>query len=146
MEANKTDLKFDYEGALRLARQLYGLAGAVGQAATKRQGLADTARKDFIGEYANQFGSRMTVEQANFQSVARGLRDDAMAVATMWKQAMDEENRRLYARHVDDVKSHRSVLESIGDWFTGFHYPPAPAAVALPQPPSFAPTATLVHY
>ena len=146
MEGNKTDLKFDYQGALALARQLNALADEVTRAATKRQQLANTAKEDFIGAYADQFASRMTVEQANFKAVAQGLRNDAMAVATMWKQAMDEENRRLYARHVDDVKSHRSVLESIGDWFTGFHYPPAPAAVAVPQPPAFAPTATLVHY
>ena len=146
MEGNKTDLKFDYTGALALARQLNSLADAVAAAATKRQGLADTAKKDFIGAYADQFGSRMTVEQTNFKAVVKGLRADAMDLATMWKNAMDEENRRLYGRHVDDVKSHRSVLQDIGDWFTGFHYPPAPAAVPVPQPPAFKPTAELVHY
>jgi len=45
-----------------------------------------------------------------------------------------------------DIKNNRSVLDSIGDWFTGFHYPPEPAPVALPQPPAFTPTAQLVHY
>jgi hypothetical protein len=69
-----------------------------------------------------------------------------MDLATMWKHAMEEENRRLYARHVDDMKNNRSVLDTIGDWFTGFHYPPEPAAVPLPQPPAFTPTAQLVHY
>jgi len=142
MEGNKTDLRFDYQGALNLARQLNTLADQVTSAATKRQTLADTAKKDFIGAYADQFASRMTVEQTNFRAVAKGLRNDAM----MWKNAMDEENRRLYGRHVDDVKNHRSLLDSIGDWFTGFHYPPAPAAVPVPQPPAFKPTAELVHY
>jgi hypothetical protein len=144
MEGNKTDLKFDYQGALALARQLSAMADEVTHAATKRQQLADTAKKDFIG--ANQFASRMTVEQANFKAVAQGLRNDATDLARMWKNAMEEENRRLYGRHVDDVKSHRSVLQDIGDWFTGFHYPPAPAAVPVPQPPAFKPTAELVHY
>ena len=146
MEGNKTDLKFDYQGALALARQLDALADEVTRAATKRQQLADTAKKDFIGAYADQFASRMTVEQTNFKAVAKGLRNDSMDLARMWKNAMDEENRRLYGRHVDDVKNHRSVLDSIGDWFTGFHYPPAPAAVPVPQPPAFTPTAELVHY
>ena len=136
MEGNKTDLTFDYQGCLNLARQLNAMADEVTGAATKREQLATTAKKDFIGAYADQFTSRMTVEQTNFKAVAQGLRNDAM----------DEENRRLYGRHVDDVKSHRSVLQDIGDWFTGFHYPPAPAAVPVPQPPAFKPTAELVHY
>jgi len=146
MEGNKTDLKFDYQGCLNLARQLNAMADEVTGAATKREQLANTAKKDFIGAYADQFTSRMTVEQTNFKAVAKGLRNDATDLARMWKNAMDEENRRLYGRHVDDVKSHRSVLQDIGDWFTGFHYPPAPAAVPVPQPPAFKPTAELVHY
>ena len=83
MEGNKTDLKFDYQGALNLARQLNTLADQVTSAATKRQTLADTAKKDFIGAYADQFASRMTVEQTNFRAVAKGLRNDAMDVARM---------------------------------------------------------------
>ena len=146
MEGNKTDLVFDYQAALNLARQLNNLAVQLAQAGTTRQGLADVAKKDFIGAFADQFGSRVTVEQANFRAVVQGLRNDAMALAMMWKKAMEEENRRLYGRHVDDMKNHRSVLESIGDWFTGFDYPPEPAPVPLPQPPAFTPTAELVHY
>ena len=146
MQADKTDLKFDYEGALNLARQLNNLADQLAQAGTTRQGLSDVALKDFIGAYADQFRSRVSVEQANFKAVVQGLRNDAMDLATMWKHAMEEENRRLYARHVDDMKNNRSVLDTIGDWFTGFHYPPEPAPVPLPQPPAFTPTAQLVHY
>ena len=146
MQGNQTDLKFDYQGALNLARQLNNLADQVAQAATTRQGLADVAKKDFIGAFADQFNSRVTVEQASIRSVVQGLRSDAMDLAQMWKLAMEEENRRLYARHVDDMKNHRSVLESIGDWLTGFDYPPAPPAVPVPQPPAFTPTAELVHY
>jgi len=136
-----------YQDAIEEVRNRQGiLAQRRSELEITRQQLADTARKDFIGAYADQFASRMTVEQTNFKAVAQGLRNDAMDVARMWKNAMDEENRRLYGRHVDDVKNHRSVLDSIGDWFTGFHYPPAPAAVPVPQPPAFMSTAELVHY
>ena len=146
MRANTADVVFDYQGALSLARQLWALADEVTHTAGSRRDLGDHARVDFTGRYGDELVSRLSAEAANLAQAANGLRDDAMAVAQMWKDAMDEENRRIYARHVDDIKGHRSVLESIGDFFTGFHYPPEPQPVPVPHPPVFAPTAELVHY
>ena len=146
MRANATDLVFDYDGALDLARRLWALADEVTGVARQRGELALVAATNFVGAYGDQFHSRMSVEATNMTSVTQGLRADAMAVARMWKAAMEEENRRIYARHVDDMKQHRGVLEAIGDFFTGFHYPPEPDPVPLPQPPGFAPTAEHVRY
>jgi phosphoglycolate phosphatase-like HAD superfamily hydrolase len=146
MKGNPRDVVFDYDGALNLARRLWALADEVTGAARRRGELALVAATNFAGAYGDQFSSRMSVEATNMTNVTQGLRADAMAVAGMWKAAMEEENRRIYARHVDDLKSHRSVLEQIGDFFTGFHYPSEPDPVPLPQPPGFAPTAEHVHY
>jgi hypothetical protein len=146
MKASAANVVFDYSGALDLARRLWALADEVMHVAGQRQALAGAAKTNFIGVYGDQFSSRMEVEETNLTSVAQGLRDDAMAVAGMWKAAMEEENRRRYAHHVEDVKRHRNLLQSIGDFFTGFHYPPEPEPVPLPQPPGFAPTAEHVRY
>lgn len=138
---------FDFDGALALARQLYALAGSVAAAGARRQALAQTAQRSFRGAFADQFGARMAVELDNFSSVAAGLRQDSEDLAQMWAQAMDNKNRVAYAHHVDALKAKRSELDQIGDWLTGgFHYPPEPAGVCVPQPPSFAPTATPVRY
>jgi len=146
MKANTADVVFDYQGALSLARQLWALADEVTHTAGTRRDLGDQARINFTGNYGDELVSRLSVEATNLTQVANGLRDDATAVAQMWKEAMDEENRRIYGRHVDDMKNHRSVLDSIGDFFAGFHYPPEPQPVPLPHPPAFAPTAECVRY
>jgi len=146
MKGNTADVVFDYQGALSLARRLWALADEVTHVAGQRRELADSAKTNFMGAYGDQFSSRIGVEGTNLTNVAQGLRNDAMAAARMWKAAMEEENRRLYARHVDEMKSHRSVLQSIGDFFTGFDYPPEPEPVPLPRPPGFASTVEHVHY
>jgi len=146
MRANTADVVFDYQGALSLARQLWALADEVTHTAGSRRDLGDHARVDFTGRYGDELVSRLSAEAANLAQAANGLRDDAMAVAQMWKDAMDEENRRIYARHVDDIKDHHSFLESVGGFLTGFHYPPEPQPVPLPHPPVFAPTAEFARY
>jgi hypothetical protein len=146
MRGNQADVVFDYEGALSLARRVYSLAVEVANVAQVRGDLAGSAAVGFSGVCAQQFFARTSVEAATCDRFSKGLQMDAMAVAQMWKAAMEEENRRLYARHVDQVKSRRSTLQEIGDALFGFHYPPEPGPVPLPQPPTFAPTAELVRY
>lgn len=141
MKADR-DATFDFDGALALARRLYALADSVASAGARRRELAGVAQRSFRGPHADQFARRMSREQDGFSSVPAGLRCDAEDLAQMWAQAMDNRNRVAYARHVDALKARRSEITRIGDWLTGgFHYPPEPAPVAVPQPPGFAPTA-----
>jgi hypothetical protein len=146
MQANTADVHFDYEGALALARQLYSLADELAGVAQRRQELTEWAKQDFSGACADQFRQRMQDESAESSKVVNGLRADAECCARLWKSAMDEENRRLYARHVDRLKAQRNVLEKVEDFFVGFQYPPEPEPVPQPQPPGFAPTAHFVKY
>lgn len=146
MKAGK-DAGFDFDAALAMARRLYALAGSLTAATARRQALAQAAQRSFAGAYAEQFAARMHLEQDNATSVAAGLRQDAEDLAQMWAKAMDNRNRLAYAHHVDALKAQRDEVQQIRDWLTGgFHYPPEPASVCVPQPPGFAPTAAPVRY
>jgi hypothetical protein len=144
LKANPATVDFDYDGALSLARQFWSLADLVDQTSSSRQGLAAGAKVGFSGQYAGQFTQRMTVEAANAASVSQALRDAATQCAEVWAGARNEESRRRYAHHVDELKAHRSVVQTIWDGAFGFPFPPPPDPVTLPQPPAFAPTTELV--
>lgn len=146
MRGSSADVAFDFDGALELARLLWGLAEEVEKVDGLRRSLAASAGVDFTGVYAREFAGRMADETSACSRTARGLRDDATACARLWKDAMDEQNRRLYGRHVDDMKANRSIGAKIGDLFTGFEYPPEPDPVALPVPPRFLATGDFVRY
>jgi hypothetical protein len=147
VRGNQSDVQFDYAGALRLARRLWALADHVDQTMRSRQDLVAAARKDFTGTYSDQFAQRADEEVAGGPGVAQGLRRDAQVCAAVWKQAMDEENRHRYARHVDHLKKQRSVLETLWDDAFGYRgFPPDPDPVPLPQPPLFLPTADFLTY
>jgi len=140
---NSEDVKFDYEGALSLARNLWAFADDVEAAAGNRLTSASAALKDWKGTYGDQFAGRANLEQTDLGLVVAGLRTEADGWAAAWKDAMDEQNRRLYARKVDKMKEDRSTAAKIGDFFTGFEYPPEPAPVTKPSPGGFYATACL---
>lgn len=142
-----SNIAFDFDAALALARQLYTLADQVAGVGATRQSGAEGAGIGFQGSYAQAFATRMANEAASVSAVAGGLRADAHQLASDWKAEMDQENRVRYARHVDALKARRSELDKITEFFVGgFHYPPEPEGVPTPQPPAFAPTAALVAY
>lgn len=147
IHAVKGDVAFDFSDALILARQLWALADQVDALTSTRQALAGETRVGFSGTYAAQFTSRIAEEASNAATLSAHLRADAAECAQGWQEAMEEENRRLYAQHIDQIKRQRSTLQTIWDDVHGFHgYGREPDPVAQPQPPAFAPTAEPVRY
>lgn len=142
----EADLVFDYDGMLALARRLWSLAEEVAAAMAARQGLARPVQAGFAGAYADQFRARLGEEAANTGRLAAAVRSDAALCAQAWQKAMDEQNRRRWARHVQALKKQRSVVQEAWEHFFGTGFPPEPAPVPAPQPPSFAPAAELVSY
>ena len=143
VSANESDVRFDYDGALRLARSLWAFADDLEQAKGDRHEAAQRALRLWKGPFGTDFDGREESEQSSIRRVIDGLRTEADQWAEAWKRAMDEQNRRLYARRVERMKEERSRLEKIGDFFTGFDYPPEPAPVAKPKPGMFYATACL---
>ena len=147
VHGDQSHVQFDFERALRLARRLWALADQVDRTMRSRQEITTAARKDFTGTYADQFAQRVEEEVTGGPGVAQALRRDAEVCADAWKQAMDEENRHLYGRHVDHLKQQRSMLESLWDSAFGYRgFPAEPHPVPVPQPPMFLPTADKVSY
>ena len=143
LSGNSSDVRFDYEGALRLARTLWSFAEDLEAAKADRRAEAVEALRTWRGPYGDQFRDRVDDEQTSLASLVAALKTEADLWASAWKQAMDEQNRRLYARMVDQMKDERSTLAKVGDFFTGFDYPPPPAPVPKPSPGSFFATACL---
>jgi len=140
------DVDFDYQAALDLARRLRDLADRVDTVARSRQGRCGDALVGFAGAHADEFARRAEAEAANSLGLAVKLRQDADLCATIWKTAMDEENMRRYARHVQSLLRHRSLAERIWDGAFGNGFPPEPHPVRQPQPPAYTPTAELTRY
>jgi hypothetical protein len=140
------DLAFDYAGMLALARRLASLASEVEATMRSRQSLAGPAQVGFRGPYADQFATRLANEETNAANLAAALRSDADLCAGAWKKAMDEENRRRYARHYEQLSRQRNVAQMAWDHFFGTGFPPEPDKVPQPQEPLYAPTAELVSY
>lgn len=147
--ADYTDVRFDYDGSLALARRLWSLADELHGVNGKRLGAAEVALWSWQGTYAQQFATRVNEEQASGQRVAFALREEARGWATSWAQAINQQNKRLRGSEVDRVRESRSGMEKFGDRFVGDdsdnQVPLAPVA-SVPQPPHFTPTGSLVVY
>lgn len=143
LSGNPSDVRFDYDGALRLARTLWAYAEDLQSAKGARRSEAMDALQAWRGPFGDQFRDRIGDEQTSMASLIAALKTEADLWASAWKQAMDEQNRRLYARRVEQMKEERSRLEKLGDFFTGFDYPPEPAPVPKPAPGMFYATTCL---
>ena len=143
ISGNDTDVRFDFDGSLRLARLLWSYADDLESGRTDRRAAAERALRSWRGKFGEQFRDRASDEQNAMATMVAALRTEADSWASAWKAAMDEQNRRLYARRVDQMKEERSLLEKAGDFFTGFDYPPEPAPVPKPTAGGFYSTACL---
>jgi hypothetical protein len=141
-----TSIRFDYDGALRAARELWQLADAMDHFESDRTSATADALVSFEGQHANELRGRSENRHTSSTNVARGLRNDALDCAASWKRAMDQENRVRYAQHIDHLKSERNFVTKVADHFTGFDWPEQPSVVALPQPPLFMARDELVRY
>ena len=138
-----TDVRFDFAGSLRLAASLWGYADDLEALCASRRSQAETALKSWRGPYGREFSERAGTDLSNASRLAAVLRTDADAWATAWKQAMDQQNWKLYARRCREIEEERNLAQKFVDVFNGIDLPPEPVPVPKPAAPSFAPTACL---
>src|SRR6188472_931146 len=94
-------VKFDFEGSLELARQLWALAADVETADAGRQKDFDVAKAKWSGAYGDEFATRRDAELSSRVNVARGLRRDANAWAAAWATALEQQNKNNRAAEVE---------------------------------------------
>lgn len=145
VRANSARVRFDFEGALALARKLWAMADELERSKVTRTKSAATAKTVWRGAYADQFAVRMTDEDTSRANVVNSLRKEAEEWATSWANAMNEQNRRNRAKAVDAEREQRSGEEKFGDFFVGDDSDEQVAKVGdatPPKGPSFTPTMT----
>lgn len=147
MSADWADVRFDYDGSLQLARDLWALADELDAVATDRRAAAVDALVDWLGPTSDRFGGRIDVELADLHRIAADLRTGAQAWAQAWADALNLQNRRLYARACAVARRERSMFDSlVGGLFGHDDLPPAPATRATPIAPYFAATGGFARY
>jgi hypothetical protein len=141
------DVRFDFDGSLALARRLWRFADELQDLGTGRGNQAEHALTTFTGVYARQFAQRISDEVRDLGVGANELRAAAAAWAQAWASAINEQNRRLFARECDRIESDRSLLDDVKGFFGGHDdLPPQPGELGVPQPPHFAATGSFVRY
>ena len=142
-------VRFDFFGALKLARELWQLADSIESSRRQRDSHAATALRAWAGPLRNTFLESATTESQNSATVVGLLREEANAWARLWASAMDEQNRRNRAAKERTISAERSVGEQFIDLFkgddSGSHLASAPVA-AIPQPPGFVATQREVFF
>lgn len=143
-------VKFDFEGSLQLARQLWSLADDLEREDDGRETQYETAKAKWLGTYAAQFVSRRETERTSRSNVVAALKADAKAWAKAWATAMDQQNKNNRAAEVQRVSDERPWWEKGWDATFGEDDSeskvPHPEPVPVPTPPHFAATATETRY
>jgi hypothetical protein len=140
------DVPFDFEGVLSLCRMLWNLADELDGVKTSRAAAATTALISWEGPFATEFTTRSNTEGTTAVQISAGLRGDAQGWAAAWKTAMDENNRRRWARHHQQWKDDQGFWDDPFGMFGNKDETPNPEPVSQPQPPGFAATGSLVNY
>ena len=145
--ANWNDVRFDYDGSLDLARRLYRLADQLATLGAERHRWGSHALVDWAGPLGVEFADRADIETADLVRIAGELRAAADGWAQAWAGALNQQNRRLFARACDVVRSRRSTMDKVTGFFTGHDdLPPEPFTRPVPTAPHFIPTGTFARY
>jgi hypothetical protein len=141
------DVRFDFDGSLALARRLWRYADELQQLGIDRRDHAGHALTTFTGVYGREFAQRVADEARDLDRAAVELRAVASAWADAWARAINEQNRRLFARECDRIESRRSLVDNVKGFFSGHDdLPSQPRERGVPGPPHFAATGSFVRY
>lgn len=145
--ADWSDVRFDYDGSLDLARRLWQLADRLDALGADRHRWAVDALVDWTGPLGGEFAGRVDTEVVDLARVSGELRAAADGWAQAWAGALNQQNWRLFARACDVVRSRRSTGDKIIGFFTGHDDLPAePYTRATPTAPRFLATGTFARY
>lgn len=139
---SSTDVVFDYEGSLALARKLWALADELEQVRTQRIRWADHALESWKGKFAIRFRNRVLGrDSTELTKMVDSLRQGARQWGVAFAKAVDEQNLVLYTREtnrVSVVREERSLLEdTIALFHDDLKLPRKPEPCTIPSPPGF---------
>lgn len=131
--ANSANVRFDFDGALQAARDLWKLADKVEAKQVSFKNASDLALPDWEGVHRTTFDEKVAATGTLASSVAESLRELANQIAADWARARGQQDRINKARYVDHETSNDSWGENFVEHFTGEDdYGPPPED---PEPP-----------
>ncbi len=139
--AASADVKFNFELALRAARDLHALSRRVTSGQQARADAAGLARPDWEGPKRDSFDTKVRNEDTTATNVAEGLVALANAFASQWAKARGEQDRINFARYVDKEVNDDSWGENAVEYFSGEDdYGSPPGDPPVPSAPGYAAT------
>ena len=144
-----TQVQFDYDGALRLARDLHATAQRLELLLTERDHRATTALRSWRGPHGDVFRARATTEDQEARSVVGALTVEALDWAQAWADAINEQNRRNRERRVQELSDARAIGERLVDLAVGDDSDQQVADlryISVPRAPDFVPTGSLQRF
>jgi uncharacterized protein YukE len=126
------DVKFNWEGAASLERELRSTAGTLDSQIPQRNGYASDARDEWRGLYSRQFVSRMEICTTDAGRLSSAMVLAANQVKELAQAARREQKRRETAREWKREQDNEGILDKAGDFLFGEDdKPPIPP----PEPP-----------
>jgi len=126
------DLRFNWDGAARLERELRSTATTLDTQIPRRNGYASDAREEWRGLYSRQFVGRMRICSSDARRLSSAMELAANQVKELAEAARREQDRREQAREWKEEQDNESLLNKGKDFLFGEDdKPPVPP----PEPP-----------
>lgn len=141
------DVRFDWDGSLELARRLWAYADQLDALRVARDRAADDLVRSWRGGLLAELTTRLADDSAGLDLAAARLREGALQWADAWRQAVDQQNRVLYARACERARADRGLVDRAIGFFVGHDDLPSPPAPRdAPRPPHFVPFRGFARY
>ena len=126
------DVRFNWDGAASLERELRSTASTLDQQVPQRNGYATHARDEWRGLYSRQFAQRMQICTTDAGRLSDAMTSAANQVQELAEAARREQDRREKARQWKQDQDNEGFLDKAGDFLFGEDdKPPIPP----PEPP-----------
>jgi len=126
------DVRFNWDGAASLERELRSTASTLDQQVPQRNGYATHARDEWRGLYSRQFAQRMQICTTDAGRLSDAMTLAANQVQELAEAARREQDRREKARQWKQDQDNEGFLDKAGDFLFGEDdKPPIPP----PEPP-----------
>ena len=136
------DVRFDFEGALNLARSFWATAGEVESTQSARANAAAGAREHWRGTFREHFDQSQSTAAADARLVAEKLRATANLFALAWVRAKTEQYNREWYREKERKQREQAWYQTV--WYGAFgdpiDYGRPKAPPSQPAPPAFLAT------
>ena len=126
------DVRFNWDGAASLERELRSTASTLDQQVPQRNGYATHARDEWRGLYSRQFAQRMQICTTDAGRLSDAMTLAANQVQELAEAARREQDRREKARQWKKDQDNEGLMDKAGDFLFGEDdKPPIPP----PEPP-----------